>query len=76
MPKKKPPPTSREPPAPVIAGERYLGIKEIAQLLNVHPKTVQVLKRAGKLPPHSVFGYRTHRWKESDILAWVSKQQQ
>lgn len=53
------------------ADERYMTFKEIAELLGVHERTLHTMKHAGQLPPHYVFGYRTHRWKRAEVMAWM-----
>ena len=47
--------------------ERYLWPHEVAHLLNVHPKTVNLWARGGKLPFVRTLG-RHRRFPESEIL--------
>jgi len=47
-----------------------LDIKGVADKLRVSVRTVERLKKAGKLPPHR-FVLGCHRWPEDEIEAYI-----
>jgi len=49
-------------------------IQQVAEFLNVNPRTVYRLVQAGKLPGFKVAG--SWRFLEEDIRAWVNEQKQ
>lgn len=59
-------------PAPslVPAVERLLCVRELADLLQLHPKTVERMARAGRLPSLRVCGRL--RFRPSDIASWLA----
>jgi len=53
---------------------RLLKIKEVADLLAVSTRTVERLKKDGKLPPH-VLVLGAHRWRSDEIEAYMRSEQ-
>jgi len=49
--------------------------EEVASALNIHPRTVRRLWRAGKLPAAIQVGTRI-RWRRSDIERWLEEQRE
>ncbi len=54
--------------------EPLLDVPEAAELLRVHPKTVQALARAGKVPCFRMGKY--WRFRKSALESWVDEQLQ
>jgi excisionase family DNA binding protein len=54
-----------------LAGEEILTTQEVADLLKLHPKTVNKLARCGRLPAYRIG--RQWRFRKSEILKLVEK---
>jgi excisionase family DNA binding protein len=54
-----------------LMGEEILTIREVAELLKLHPKTVNKLAIAGKLPAYRIG--RQWRFRKSEVLKLVEK---
>ena len=50
--------------------EQLLTVRELAELLRLHVKTVERMARAGRLPSLRVFG--RVRFRSSDIASWLA----
>lgn len=50
--------------------EPLLTTKQVAELLQLHPKTVERMARAGRIPSHRVSGRA--RFQPSDIASWLA----
>lgn len=55
----------------VPAGREYLSLREFATYVGIPFKTLEAWKAKGYLPLHFVFGRRHHKWKRSEVDAWV-----
>lgn len=51
--------------------DRYIGLGELATMLRVGKSTLERMKAAGKLPPHVEITPAVHRWKLSEVEAWL-----
>jgi excisionase family DNA binding protein len=54
-----------------LMGEEILTNREVADLLKLHPKTVNKLASAGKLPAYRIG--RQWRFRKSEVLKLVEK---
>ena len=53
----------------------YLTIREVAQHVGISHRTLERWKREGFLPPHFEVTSRIHKWKRSDVDAWMALKQ-
>jgi predicted DNA-binding transcriptional regulator AlpA len=52
-----------------------LGIQEVCDYLNVHPKTIKTLLEGDRnFPKPIVLGPKMKRWKKEEIVSWVENQ--
>lgn len=58
-----------------LNGERVLGSRQSAELLNLSINTFRRLQWAGKLPPAIRIGERKLGWRVSDLRAWLTSRQ-
>ncbi|HSF59969.1 MAG TPA: helix-turn-helix domain-containing protein [Candidatus Binatia bacterium] len=54
-----------------LVGEEILTTQEVADLLKLHPKTVNKLARCGRLPAYRIG--RQWRFRKSEILKLLEK---
>jgi excisionase family DNA binding protein len=54
-----------------LMGEEILTIREVAELLKLHPKTVNKLANAGRLPAYRIG--RQWRFRKSEVLKLLEK---
>ena len=54
-----------------LMGEEILTIREVADLLKLHPKTVNKLANSGKLPGYRIG--RQWRFRKSEVLKLLEK---
>lgn len=53
--------------------EALLGVKDAATQLKLHPQTVRMMAKRGKIG-HSQAGlYSRYKFRQSDLDAWVNK---
>jgi excisionase family DNA binding protein len=54
-----------------LMGEEILTIREVAELLKLHPKTVNRLANTGRLPAYKIG--RQWRFRKSEVLRLLGK---
>jgi excisionase family DNA binding protein len=54
-----------------LMGEEILTIREVADLLKLHPKTVNKLANSGRLPAYRIG--RQWRFRKSEVLKLLEK---
>ena len=55
-----------------LMGEEILTIREVADLLKLHPKTVNKLANSGRLPAYRIG--RQWRFRKSEVLKLLEKE--
>jgi predicted DNA-binding transcriptional regulator AlpA len=51
--------------------DRLIDIGQLGKLLSLSRPTLERMKAAGQLPRHLVLSGNAHRWKLSEIRAWI-----
>lgn len=57
-------------------GDELLRPAEVARLLNWTEKQVAYARRAGYGPPYQKLGYKTVRYRASEVQAWIREREQ
>lgn len=52
--------------------EELLTTDEVAAILHLQPSTIRKWRRAGDGPKPTWLGYRTVRYRRSDLDAWIA----
>ena len=50
---------------------KLLNVREVAQALGLSPRQVWRLCAAQKIPAPILVGYRSRRWREADLTAFI-----
>ena len=66
----QPVPDSQQSESPAITFERVLNTEEAATLLQIHPKTLQKMARAGTITAYRIGD--VWRFRASDLDRWLS----
>jgi excisionase family DNA binding protein len=72
--KKKPLP--KREPIPGFEANEYIGVPELARILNVPEATVRTMRKAGEMPPSFRLGTRLIRFRVADVKAWLAMLEQ
>jgi len=56
--------------------EKLLSSRQAAHYLNVSERTVEYLRLSGKGPPFQKLGYKTVRYRRSDLDAWLDERRE
>ena len=52
---------------------KWMSIRDIAELLGASVSAIERMKALGQLPQHVELSKRMHRWRKSDVDAWLSE---
>jgi prophage regulatory protein len=54
--------------------DRYLNVREVAQVTSISKSVIYTRIKDGKFPKATLLGTRTARWLESEIQHWIKAQ--
>jgi excisionase family DNA binding protein len=57
----------------LLKNAKYLSVKEVAALLEIHPSTIHRWRKTGRLPKPFTKPWGQPRWRLDEILKWIQR---